>query len=177
MRARGNYKFSNLVAGDYVVMEVPLSDYWVQTWPTTDSGTYPVTLGISPDLTGLDFGDWESGSLTLTKAVDISTVIDPSGISQDFTVTVTGPSYPSGHDIVFHLVSDVLQSPQSVTLDNLLPGKYTVSESPGFSWSVSVTGSITVNPGQTTPDSVTNTLKLGSGGLTLGFWSNKNGQA
>jgi hypothetical protein len=109
----------------------------------------------------------------VTKVVDLSGVINPSGIDETFTVTVTGPSYPAGITHDFVVIDGVLQAPATWTLTNLIPGVYTISEADaGTEWTEVVTGSpATVVAGQTASSTVTNTY-VPREGFTPGFWKN-----
>jgi hypothetical protein len=89
---------------------------------------------------------------------------NPNGITQNFTVTVSGPNSYS-QVLTFHMVNGVVSdSPQS--LSGLIPGVYTVAETnPGPNWSYSVSngGSVTVQPdGAPDTSTVTNTFVPGS---------------
>ncbi|MCK4827817.1 hypothetical protein KA005_69455 [bacterium] len=58
----GNYEFTDLTAGKYVISE-KLQDGWVQTWPTT-TGTYEVTIVSGTIIKKLDFGNFKKGKIT-----------------------------------------------------------------------------------------------------------------
>jgi len=107
---------------------------------------------------------WVAGSLEVTKIVNLGFVVNPTAISKDFVVTVTGPSYLTGHDITFHLVNGVLQAPASTTLFNLIPGNYTITEADaGTSWTETVPASpVAVVANQTAQAEVTNVFVPGS---------------
>jgi uncharacterized repeat protein (TIGR01451 family) len=67
----GNYTFTNLVAGTYIVREQNQSG-WFQTLPT--AGKYNVSLGAGQNLSGYDFGNYllpTTGSLTICKYNDL----------------------------------------------------------------------------------------------------------
>src|SRR5262249_38599491 len=55
--ANGNYSFTNLAPGTYVVAE-EAQPGWVQTAP--NGGTHTVTVGSGQVVTGLDFGNRQS---------------------------------------------------------------------------------------------------------------------
>ncbi|HEY9247295.1 MAG TPA: post-COAP-1 domain-containing protein, partial [Candidatus Methanoperedens sp.] len=57
----GNYSFTNLTAGTYIISE-KLNDGWVQTTPMT--GTYTVTITSGANITGQDFGNFHRGKIT-----------------------------------------------------------------------------------------------------------------
>ncbi|MEE9398708.1 MAG: hypothetical protein V3V23_00390, partial [Dehalococcoidales bacterium] len=102
----------------------------------------------------------------LTKVVELSGVTNPTVINETFTVTVTGPSHPApGHDVVFTVTSGVLQAPSTVTLSDLIPGDYTITEADaGPEWIETVpAGPVTVSPGGTCATAtVANTYVPGS---------------
>jgi hypothetical protein len=101
------------------------------------------------------------GALEVTKALVLGDYFFPETVTVDFIVTVTGPSYPAGTILTFHVVNGVLtNSPQ--TLSNLIPGVYNVTETdPGIAWEVTnITGNVTVVPNQTGTRTITNRLKL-----------------
>ena len=108
--------------------------------------------------------EYVAGALEVTKIVNLGNVVNPTAISDTFTVTVTGPSYPGGHNIVFNLVNGVLQAPTTVLLDNLIPGDYTVTEADaGLEWTETVpAGAVAVLANQTAQAEVTNTYVPGS---------------
>jgi hypothetical protein len=80
----------------------------------------------------------------------------------DFIVNVANAGIGFSQNITFHVVNGVLQAPTSVTLENLIPGTYNVTEvNPGIMWTVTGEGIVTVNSG--TPcaaKTITNTIKL-----------------
>jgi len=61
----------------------------------------------------VDFANILYGCLEVTKTVDLSAAANPTAISQDFTVNITGPGGYS-NSTVFHLVNGVLQAPTTV---------------------------------------------------------------
>jgi len=102
---------------------------------TVDPGTPCATVSIT--------NTYQDGCLEITKTVDWGGMLpDPA---QTFTVTVTGPSYPSpGISHVFGPLGG------SWTLTDLIPGVYTVTETdPGPNWIVtpSLSQTVTVDPG------------------------------
>lgn len=106
-----------------------------------------------------------AGALEITKVVQgLASVVNKESINDTFTVTVTGPSYPSGHNITFNLVNGVLQVPATVGLSNLIPGDYTVTEADaGTEWTEVVASSpVAVLASATSTATVTNTYVPGS---------------
>lgn len=107
----------------------------------------------------------QPGALSVTKAIaGIAGVVNGNTVDDTFTVTVTGPSYPGGHQIVFTLTDGVLQNPNPVVLNNLIIGNYTVTEADaGTEWTESVpANAVPVVAGQTAEATVTNTYVPGS---------------
>ncbi|MGC9359305.1 MAG: SdrD B-like domain-containing protein [Anaerolineae bacterium] len=98
----------------------------------------------------------QPGSLTVTKVVawgDLTPDAD-----QAFTITLTGPSYPSGDSkVVGYLGGDV-------TWEDLEPGTYTVTEvDPGAAWSVTGSGvGVEVASGESANATITNAARVGS---------------
>jgi hypothetical protein len=106
-----------------------------------------------------------AGALEITKVIEgLNTVVNASAINDTFTVTVTGPSYPIGYDIVFTLTGGVLQTPTTVGLSQIIPGEYTVTEADaGTEWTeVVATSPVTVVASATSSVMVTNTYVPGS---------------
>ena len=87
----------------------------------------------------VDFANVLYGCLEVTKTVDLSAAVNPTAISQDFTVNITGPG-GYGNSTVFHLVNGVLQAPTTVKFSGLIPGTYSAIEvNPGSEWTVAYT--------------------------------------
>ncbi|TAK57791.1 MAG: T9SS type A sorting domain-containing protein [Bacteroidetes bacterium] len=63
----GAYSFTNLTAGEYQISEV-VQPGWYQTMPAT--GSYQVTVNSGTNSTGLDFGNFEYGSIRGTAWFD-----------------------------------------------------------------------------------------------------------
>ncbi|MGC9424178.1 hypothetical protein, partial [Vibrio sp.] len=100
------------------------------------------------------------GCLNVTKDVVLGDVVNPAGISETFTVYVTGPSYPTapGHEVTFTLTAGELVGDDYACLCDLIPGDYTVSEvDPGDAWDVTYVpadGTVAVGAGDTCADTV-----------------------
>ncbi len=72
---------------------------------------------------------------------------------QTFEICITGPSFPNGD-------CQTISDGETATWSDLEPGEYTVSETdPGAEWTVSGTGAVTVNSGETASVTVTNEEK------------------
>ncbi|MBI1756477.1 MAG: hypothetical protein HYR64_05160 [Fimbriimonas ginsengisoli] len=184
----------NVPAGStYLVCEVPIAG-WLQTGPVPDSSGSQCYSGfVGPLVTGLDFGNIRVARLCGEKFYDSNAngALDGGepGIGC-FKITIAATE-PDGTVVNQTLYTN----PDGTFCSQLFPDgtTYTVCEvKPDNSWiqtapaSVWYTGTLGPGPQQsydTTPlPDVTNlnfgNLKLGAGGgLTLGFWSNKNGQA
>jgi len=148
------WTLSDLVEGDYTVTEDDYSPSW-----TTDILSSPVTVRpgdiacASVEITNT----YNPGCLTITKFVDLTNVTGP--ISEipdvDFTITVIGPSYPSGHDLIFELRDGIVSPPQE--LPNLLEGSYDIDEVPPADWDLV---SILPNPAIVTPGMACNEVTV-----------------
>lgn len=157
----GAQQFTNLATGSYTVNESTLPPGWDFTsLSCTNGGGNTSTSGTTATI-GLDEGENIVCTYTNTKrgSLEVTKVIDWNGITPDptqkFTITVTGPSYPSG-DTRTYGGGD----PLSYTYTNLLPGSYTVVENAPSSaqgWIITVTpGNPQVQPGQQASVTVNN---------------------
>ena len=70
------------------------------------------------------------GCLEVTKVVVFGDLVGDETVDETFVVTVTGPSYPGGTSHNF-VVTDGVLSGSPWTLNNLIPGDYTVEEAAG----------------------------------------------
>jgi hypothetical protein len=126
-----------------------------------------VTLNRSTDGTAPNSGSaiktYVAGALEITKAVELGSVVNSASLTKDFTVTVTGPSYLGGHNIIFHLENGVV-TPASVILDPIIPGDYAITEvDAGAEWNETIpAGETTVVADETAQATVTNTYVPGS---------------
>ena len=157
----------SLIPGDYYVTEIAPAGWAGAVITNDDPAT--VAAGDTCGDTAIEVIVTNSpilGCLEIEKAVDLSGVVGP--ISEipdvDFVITVTGPSYPSGTDLTFNLVDGVISGAQD--LNNIIPGSYTVTETPPAGWSLDsiVTSPATVNAGDACGDvvvTVTNSPILG----------------
>jgi len=164
--ASGNYTYNNLVVGNvYTVTETPDSHWQMSFNPVNGQAT----IGSGTTVAVIVTNTYLPGTLIITKAVDLQNA-SKAGVSGNFTVTVTGPSYPgpTGITHVFQCVNGDMQNTPGHedpwTLSNLIPGQYIISESdPGMIWEVSGTGGVTVNPdGDAATRTIINKLKRGS---------------
>ena len=118
---------SNLIPGSYNVTETPPAG-----WSLDRIVTSPTIVGAGAacgDVIVTVTNDIQLGCLRVIKKVDLDEVTENANLlpNVDFTVNVSGPSYPSGHLLTFSLVGGHIESfPQD--LRNLIPGEYTVTE-------------------------------------------------
>jgi predicted methyltransferase len=97
------------------------------------------------------------GGLEVTKTVNWNGV---TPVGQIFDICITGPSYPAPGSNCKEADHDG----EVLTWTGLIPGDYTVTETPGTMWTVVVSDLPAVVPpdGSTVYASVSNTRKLGS---------------
>ena len=93
------------------------------------------------------------GALQVTKSIVLVDVVG-TPLIPDFSITITGPSYPTGNTKIFNKANGLTQ-----TWTNLIPGDYTITEaSAGTLWTEKVPASaIPVVAGATAAATVTNT--------------------
>ncbi len=151
--ASGNFSFSNLAAGTYVLSEVVPTGF-VQTAPPSP-GTFTVNLAAGQSATGFLFGNQQlvagTGSISGTKFLDL----DANGVVNGFDHGIGG--------IVIVLTDSSGHTQQTTTANdgtfsfkNLAPGTYVLSEviPPGFAQTFPgtpdhpATFTITLAPGQ-----------------------------
>ncbi len=117
----GNYSFTNLGVGSYVVSENVQSG-WLQTLPTSPS-TYSITIqsGQTEIFTGRDFGNFQYGSISGVKFHDLNgngaKDIGEGGL-QNWKIKLAGA-------IVDSVLTDVNGN---YSFTNLTAGNYTVNE-------------------------------------------------
>ena len=155
LQAPASYTLTNLEPGLYHVAETPGSPWTV------------MISGVNGDVEVASNGGGSSstvtntyvpGFLTVTKNIVLPNDALLTGINDTFDVIVNGPNgYTNTH--TFTVTNGVLQAPTSYTLANLVPGLYTVTETPGVLWSVVITnsGNVQVSPGVIATSTVTNT--------------------
>ncbi|MCW1967173.1 MAG: hypothetical protein KIH69_003510, partial [Anaerolineae bacterium] len=146
---------TGLAPGQYTVTETALPSApsgYVWAWASyAPYNSMPLSGGSETVITVTNYlapvPSTVTGSLQITKTV-------VGSAQNNFTVTVTGPSYPSGQ--AFGIVSG------TNTVPNLIPGVYTVTEtSPGAGWVTTYT----VN-GASNGSSAVVTVPTGSGAAT-----------
>src|SRR5215213_1528169 len=117
-------------------------------------------------------GDTGNGLLKVIKFYDTNT----NGVLDGTDVEITGWEVIVGAQATFPSTSETKTTPVSIVVS---PACYTAQEGDATGWihTTSKIDSKTVVNGGTTTISFGNVCLGPGGGLTLGFWSNKNGQA
>ncbi|MEI8201331.1 MAG: hypothetical protein WCG21_14835, partial [Eubacteriales bacterium] len=145
--------WSNLIPGEYTITEVSAGIIWSQTVP---AAAVTVTAGLTAtaDVTNT----YLPGALEVTKVIELGDVVGTPAIP-DFSITITGPSYPTGDTKVFNEANGLTQ-----TWTNLVPGAYIITEAAaGAAWSETVpAGAVTVAADEAAAASVTNTYVPGA---------------
>jgi len=113
----------DLLPGNYSITEINVPEGW-------DAPDVPINVSvIAGDIVEIDFTNvFLTGSLTITKEFDFEGIVGfdaETMLPDEITVVVTGPSYPLGTEVDIP-ISDL--GIGEVTLDNLIPGDYTVDE-------------------------------------------------
>jgi hypothetical protein len=183
--SNGDYTISNVAPGTYTIQEV-LQPGWTQTFGNTG---YTVTVGGSGvqsggTSTGNDFGNFQNISLSGTKFEDLT------GNGFSFDDPVLNSANPHYVSVTVNLFKNGLPAGTTATDANgnysfgdLGPGTYTVSEVVPSGWTMTAqTGATVVATSGTNStgnnfDDFLNSTLANSGGFTLGFWHNHNGQA
>ena len=147
----GDLVWSGLILGVYTVTETNPGAEWEMAISGSPA-TVPEDGGsASADVTNTR----RLGSLEVTKAVNWRGVTPD--VSQEFTICVEGPTYPSGNcQTADYDGGDLVWS-------GLIPGVYTVTETnPGAEWEVAISGSPATVPedGGSASASVANVRKL-----------------
>ena len=177
----GKFTFEDLLPGTYTVTEIfPLpSPKWMGT--TDTSFVHELTEG--EDYVGPDFGNIRLGSISGAKFYDANVDGDWDGSE----VPIIGWKV---HLTGLNVRGDVIDlyaftgGDGKFTFEDLLPGTYTVTEifppqPPIYIATTATSFAYALPEGEdyTGPNFGNVCVKPGCGGLTLGFWTNKNGQA
>ena len=114
----------------------------------------------------------QPGRLNVIKYYDTNT----NGVQDGTEVEITGWEFIVGAQATFPSIVETKTTPASIVVS---PGCYTAQEGDATGWihTTSKIDSKAVVSGGTTTISFGNVCLGPGGGLTLGFWSNKNGQA
>ena len=174
----GDYIFTVTEAGHYKVTEV-LEPGWKQTAPA--GGYYEFDVALGGVITGIDFGNIKLGSISGAKFYDANV----NGVWDSGEPPIAGwKVHLTGTNILGEPIDDYAftGADGEFIFKDLLPGTYTVEEVfPSGTW-VSTTATLfshDLEEGENYvgPNFGNVCLMPGTGGKTLGFWSNKNGQA
>jgi len=129
------WTLNNLVVGEYIISEDDYSPDW-----TSEIITSPVQVTAGDDICQIVeiYNTYHPGCLRIIKTIDFSGMIgDPADVPDvTFTVTVTGPSYPTGYDLTFNLVDGVISPMQQFS--NIIPGSYDITETPPAGWDLDI---------------------------------------
>ncbi|MFM2001540.1 MAG: hypothetical protein RI963_966 [Planctomycetota bacterium] len=177
--AHGRYRFDDLGPGTYSVVEPPQAG-WTQTF---GKAGYSIVASSGVDHSGRDFGTFKNISIFGVKFYDANAnsardTNEPGINGWTLGLDVNGDSVPD----VTTVTSGSGVSGGSFSFGNLGPGSYTVYELNGLSgnWlptTTTVSGTLVATSGIDQNAGDFGNVKVGAGGgLTLGFWSNKNGQ-
>ncbi len=168
----GKQELKGLVPGTYTITEASadIENYTLKV--TTGEGEAAVegssvTVEVSADETAkaevIFTNTYTSalGSLTIKKTVEGG---GAEAANKTFTFTVTGPSYPDGHDVT-------ITGSGTAALASLIPGTYTVTEKggdvKGYDLEVTGGGEAEITADKVTEIDVTNTYTQKLGGLKL----------
>ncbi|MDK9712235.1 SpaA isopeptide-forming pilin-related protein [Acidaminobacter sp.] len=113
----------DLLPGDYSITEINVPEGW-------DAPDVPIDVSvIAGDVVEIDFTNvFLTGSLKITKEFDFEGIEGfdaETMLPNEITVEVTGPSYPTGTEVDITISDEGIGE---VTLNNLIPGNYTVDE-------------------------------------------------
>jgi hypothetical protein len=128
--ANGLYEFADLADGTYTVCETFQAN-WTQTFPTTDPGNctdgngYSITLSGGNIVTGMDFGNAQTGTIVVVKNVIGNP--DPT----DFTFQ---NNFGNGNPSSFQLDEDTNGTLPSSRSFTVTAGTYSVSEDALAGW-------------------------------------------
>jgi len=175
--SEGDYIFTVTEAGHYNVTEV-LESGWMQTAPA--GGCYEFYVALGDQITDKDFGNIKLGSISGAKFYDANV----NGVWDSGEPPIEGwKVHLTGTNILGDTVDEYAftDADGKFIFEGLLPGTYTVEEVfPSGMWvNTTVTSfSHELEEGEdyVGPNFGNVCLMPGTGGKTLGFWSNKNGQ-
>ncbi len=138
--------------------------------------SFPITLG-GGQISEVDFGNISKGSISGSKLDDKT-----NAPIQNLKVVLTGTQQVDGANVS---LCTLTKSDGTYSFPNLLAGTYTATEMPpsgvisfpptSCTKTLTLDGTCAVS--SATCDAFRNACLGAGGGLTLGFWSNRNGQA
>ena len=137
----------NIIPGSYDITETPPAGWDLDSIITSPELVEP---GDSCDTNIVEVTNSpQLGCLEIEKFVDVSALIGAKEHVPEvrLTITVTGPSYPTGYNLNFYLVYGIITPAQQ--LPNIIPGSYDITETPPAGWDLV---SILPNPAIITPD-------------------------
>jgi hypothetical protein len=135
------YCLCDLIPGNYTATEDPVTGWesanitgspaLVEAGDECDDGAPIITVTNSPT----------PGCLEVTKVVDLDEYPFASSANATFNITVTGPSYPTGLDLLFEMTNGEVvyvddTGTASACLCGLIPGNYTVTEDLPVGWNL-----------------------------------------
>jgi len=113
---------SSLITGFPAEIQAAIGPAHLAAW-----GWIVTLTEANPDQTNVNFGNVNNGCLTITKSV-VQDVVNPAALDGSFVIHVVGPSYPAGTDLTFTLTDGAITGTNPQTLNNLIPGNYTLTE-------------------------------------------------
>ena len=130
---------NDLIPGNYTLTEPGIPTTPVGWSNFSGLGIVEVTSGESC-ATRTVVNKFTPGCLEVTKVVDLDEYPFASSANATFEITVTGPSYPLGHNLTFHLINGEVEyactGNATACLCDLIPGNYTVAETPPAGWNL-----------------------------------------
>lgn len=173
LQAPATITLSPLIPGDYTVTEADAGAEWTEVVAIS-----PVSVIANATSSATVTNTYVPSSLEINKVVALNGYLFPDYVDLDFTVNVTGPSYPAPYPVIINVVNGIpTNSPQ--TLLNLIPGDYTATEvNPGIMWEVFGNGNVAVSAGNEAEKTITNAIKLPSTNISLtpSVWETEPGQ-
>lgn len=123
----------DLIYGEYTLVESGADELYTVVQPEAARISFSerdATLTVSNTERAL-------GSLTITK-VHTGTTGDPLDPDREFTIVVTGPSFPGGREMT-------ITAADPIVLENLVYGEYRVEEKAAVDYSSSISGAVTLS--------------------------------
>jgi hypothetical protein len=110
----------------------------------TISPTQPITVAAGSSCAANVVSvpnEFQPGCLEVTKVVDLDEYPFASSANATFNITLTGPSYPTGLDLIFEMTNGEVVyvddlGTASACLCDLIPGNYTVTEDLPVGWNL-----------------------------------------